>query len=324
MSAVTASPAATSPRSHRRSYDGSHREDRQQARHPATVCACHGPMLPAPGRAPHPERMTTQCAWRRRIVACRATSATVRGASCAEPVRLADVALAFERVRRLDDRPPRRRPGTSSRRCSRTSRRPPRRSTSTSTGSGRARSASASRRRCSPRRPRACPCRLVVDGSGSYRGRSGREFFARLRAGGIDVGVVRATRLRAPSQLGHFDHRKFLVIDGGVGWIGGAGIEDHFDDGRFHDLFLRLTGPVASQLQLVFLATFRWLGGAGPRGGSSTRSSPVTTTSPARSPRPSCTTRPAATGRSPTRSRACSTTRARRSTSSTRTSPTGG
>ena len=46
--------------------------------------------------------------------------------------------------------------------------------------------------------------------------------------------------------------------------IGGAGIEDHFDDGRFHDLFLRLTGPVASQLQLVFLATFRWLGGTVP------------------------------------------------------------
>ena len=75
---------------------------------------------------------------------------------------------------------------------------------------------------------------------------------------------MRATRLRAPSQLGHFDHRKFLVVDGRVGWIGGAGIEDHFDDGRFHDLFLRLTGPVASQLQLVFLATFRWLGGTVP------------------------------------------------------------
>jgi cardiolipin synthase len=106
--------------------------------------------------------------------------------------------------------------------------------------------------------------RLVVDGSGSCRGRSGHAFYERLRDGGIDVGVVRATRLRAPSQLGHIDHRKFVVVDGTVGWIGGAGIEDHFDDGRFHDLFLRLTGPVASQLQLVFLATFRWLGGILP------------------------------------------------------------
>jgi len=104
----------------------------------------------------------------------------------------------------------------------------------------------------------------VVDGSGSCRGRSGRAFYERLRAGGIEVRVVRATRAWVPSQLGHFDHRKFFVVDGRVGWIGGGGIEDHFEDGRFHDLFLRLTGPVVSQLQLVFLASFRWLGGAVP------------------------------------------------------------
>ena len=105
------------------------------------------------------------------------------------------------------------------------------------------------------------PVRLVVDGSGSCRGRSGRAFYERLRAGGIDVGVVTATKPWAPSQLGHFDHRKFVVVDGRIGWIGGGGIEDHFEDGRFHDLFLRLTGPVVSQLQLVFLAGFHWLGG---------------------------------------------------------------
>jgi cardiolipin synthase len=54
-------------------------------------------------------------------------------------------------------------------------------------------------------------------------------------------------------------------VDGRVGWTGGAGIEDHFQDGRFHDLFVRVTGPVVSQFQLVFLASFRWLGGAVPR-----------------------------------------------------------
>ena len=47
-------------------------------------------------------------------------------------------------------------------------------------------------------------------------------------------------------------------------WVGGAGIEDHFRDGRFHDLFVRVEGPVVAQLQLVFLASFRWLGGAVP------------------------------------------------------------
>jgi len=54
------------------------------------------------------------------------------------------------------------------------------------------------------------------------------------------------------------------VVDGRVGWIGGAGIEDHFEDGRFHDVFLRVEGPVVAQLQLVFLAGFRWIGGVVP------------------------------------------------------------
>jgi cardiolipin synthase A/B len=94
--------------------------------------------------------------------------------------------------------------------------------------------------------------RVVVDRIGSRPGRSG-GFYERLRAGGVDVRVVRAP--------GRIDHRKLFVVDGRVGWVGGAGIEDHFADGRFHDLFVRLTGPVVAQLQLVFLASFRWLGG---------------------------------------------------------------
>ena len=97
--------------------------------------------------------------------------------------------------------------------------------------------------------------RVVVDRVGSRPGRSG-GFYERLRAGGVEVRVVRAP--------GRIDHRKLFVVDGRVGWVGGAGIEDHFADGRFHDLFVRLTGPVVAQLQLVFLASFHWLGGAVP------------------------------------------------------------
>src|SRR3954452_7218975 len=96
--------------------------------------------------------------------------------------------------------------------------------------------------------------RIVVDRVGSRPGRSG-GFYERLRAGGIDVRVVRAP--------GRIDPRNLFVVDGRVAWVGGAGIEDHFNDGRFHDLFVRLTGPVVAQLQLVFLASFRWLGGGG-------------------------------------------------------------
>jgi cardiolipin synthase A/B len=122
------------------------------------------------------------------------------------------------------------------------------------------------------------PIRLVVDRQGSDPERSSRALYDRLTDAGIQVCVVRATKPRAPvgllgtdgelrwnlGGLGHIDHRKIVIVDGRIGWIGGAGIEDHFQDGRFHDLFLRVTGPVVAQLQLVFLASFRWLGGEVP------------------------------------------------------------
>jgi len=120
--------------------------------------------------------------------------------------------------------------------------------------------------------------RLVVDKQGSDPEGGARELYERLTAGGVEVCVVRATRFRVPDgmlggggkrrwnlhALGHIDHRKVVIVDGRVGWVGGAGIEDHFRDGRFHDLFVRVEGPVVAQLQLVFLASFRWLGATVP------------------------------------------------------------
>ncbi len=120
--------------------------------------------------------------------------------------------------------------------------------------------------------------RLVVDRNGSDPEGSSREFYASLLDAGVQVCTTRATRVRVPhgplgsdgpvrwnlGALGHIDHRKVVVVDGRIGWVGGAGIEDHFEDGRFHDLFVRVAGPVVAQLQLVFLASFRWLGGAVP------------------------------------------------------------
>ena len=122
------------------------------------------------------------------------------------------------------------------------------------------------------------PVRLVVDRQGSDPEGGARVFYERLtrparrsawcarrsrgrRAGCSAPGAALRWNLGA---LGHIDHRKVVVVDGRIGWVGGAGIEDHFADGRFHDLFLRVTGPVVEQLQLVFLGGFRWLGGEVP------------------------------------------------------------
>jgi cardiolipin synthase A/B len=125
------------------------------------------------------------------------------------------------------------------------------------------------------------PVRLVVDRQGSAPEEGAREHYEKLTGAGIEVCVVRATKPRSTfgplggdgalrwnlRGLGHIDHRKVVIVDGRVGWVGGAGIEDHFEDGRFHDLFLRVTGAVVAQLQLVFVASFRWLGGEIPAAG---------------------------------------------------------
>jgi cardiolipin synthase len=119
------------------------------------------------------------------------------------------------------------------------------------------------------------PVRIVVDRQGSDPEGGTKDLYDELCAAGASVCVVRATKARSAAGplggrgalhwnlggLGHIDHRKVVVVDGRIGWVGGAGIEDHFEDGRFHDLFVRVTGPVVSQFQLVFVASLRWLGG---------------------------------------------------------------
>ena len=167
------------------------------------------------------------------------------------------------------------------------------------------------------------PVRLVVDRQGSDPEGSTRAFYERLVGAGVEVCVVRATKPRAVAGplgtggatrwnlrgLGHIDHRKVVVVDGRIGWVGGAGIEDHFADGRFHDLFLRVEGPVVAQLQLVFLGGFRWLGGT-VAPSSLDGLFPALDGGPSADPGDRAAQRArAASGRSRTRSAACSTER---------------
>ena len=65
-------------------------------------------------------------------------------------------------------------------------------------------------------------------------------------------------------EVGRADHRKLYVIDGTVAWTGGAGIEDHFANGKFHDVMVRVTGNVVRQAQALFLMSFRGHGGPLP------------------------------------------------------------
>ena len=56
-------------------------------------------------------------------------------------------------------------------------------------------------------------------------------------------GPLGRRRLDAADDCRHFDHRKMVVVDGGVAYVGGSGIEDHYNDERFYDVMCRVTGP---------------------------------------------------------------------------------
>lgn len=66
------------------------------------------------------------------------------------------------------------------------------------------------------------------------------------------------------AEVGTAEHRKLIVVDGVVAWNGGAGIEDHFLDGGFHDVMVQITGDVVLQTQAVFLTSFASHGGPLP------------------------------------------------------------
>jgi len=116
--------------------------------------------------------------------------------------------------------------------------------------------------------------RIVIDSFGSRPYGSSRSMFTRLVGAGAQVVVndllppvrhgwyptARAAWNRL--DIGRSDHRKLFVIDGRVMWTGGAGIEDHFENGEFHDVMVRLTGDVVRQAQAVFAMAFVGNGGS--------------------------------------------------------------
>ena len=119
--------------------------------------------------------------------------------------------------------------------------------------------------------------RVIVDGFGSRPYQQAREMFTSLATAGAQIVVNDVFPLDRDGlfpdgqrvdwrqdEVGRADHRKLYVIDGAVAWTGGAGIEDHFENGGFHDVMVRVTGDVVRQAQAAFLTSFHGHGGPLP------------------------------------------------------------
>jgi cardiolipin synthase A/B len=111
--------------------------------------------------------------------------------------------------------------------------------------------------------------RVIVDRFGSRPYEEAREMYTGLAAAGAQIVVNDEFPLDRDGlfpdnqhidwrqdEIGRADHRKLYVIDGEIAWTGGAGIEDHFENGGFHDVMVRVTGDVVRQAQAAFLTSF--------------------------------------------------------------------
>lgn len=103
--------------------------------------------------------------------------------------------------------------------------------------------------------------RLLYDEIGSHA--LPKSYAETLRAAGIAVSAFHTTRGRRNRfQLNFRNHRKIVVVDGRVAFVGGLNVGDEYLGrgplGHWRDTHLRVRGPVVQALQRVFLADWYW------------------------------------------------------------------
>jgi cardiolipin synthase len=99
------------------------------------------------------------------------------------------------------------------------------------------------------------PVKILLDSVGSAT--IGSEILETLEKGGCQLAWYNRIRWYTIGQFNHRTHRKSLIIDGRVGFTGGAGIADVWlgnaqSPEHWRDTQIRITGPAVTPLQTGF------------------------------------------------------------------------
>ncbi len=106
---------------------------------------------------------------------------------------------------------------------------------------------------------------LIFDEMGSFA--LPRSYLRELRDAGVACHSFGATRhWWSRFQLNFRNHRKVLVADGKIGFLGGLNVGDEYIDGGsewsdWRDTHIALEGPAVQVLQLVFIEDWHWAAG---------------------------------------------------------------
>ena len=83
-----------------------------------------------------------------------------------------------------------------------------------------------------------------------------------LKDGGAEVYPKIKVRLRQfANRMNHRDHRKIIIVDGKVGFVGGINISDRYDNSidtglYWRDTHVKIKGPLAASLQRHFIVSW--------------------------------------------------------------------
>ncbi len=99
--------------------------------------------------------------------------------------------------------------------------------------------------------------RLIYDDVGSWS--LSDNYVEKLRNANIEVySFMRVRTYRFANKINYRNHRKILIVDGKVGFVGGVNIADRYLKGRdgkgfWRDTHLRIEGDAVKNLQRIFL-----------------------------------------------------------------------
>ena len=105
--------------------------------------------------------------------------------------------------------------------------------------------------------------RIVIDDVGSS---ISSKMKRRLKNCGIEMHPFMPVRFsNSTGKMNYRDHRKIVVIDGKIGYVGGVNVSDNYinayNDRYWRDTHIRLTGEAVKPLQILFFTTWDFVSG---------------------------------------------------------------